>query len=320
MLAQLFLFSEGAGDQASEQAFRFRVGPVLSWRFWFLGVFFISWALLLLVWFVLVDFLKVLSFAFFEAGVLFVTVDDLGLLLLQKLLPFLILSDPNELGVGEALAEIELLMAGPAEVLGADMTVVGLRALTIHSVRRVALWAADTLAESECQPLALSLLRVEANTDDTILAAADEAMRHPFLLVDELQVAFTDTADRFFVHVLDPFNFGLMLLLGQVEKRQQDVQGHDVLAPFLSLALHQVHLYLVSLVKLVLNGFCYLGLNAINASLVHALGVENDARLLMSLTDRAQGVLIRNQFLLLLSHALVQLRVDGVDVISVITD
>lgn len=145
-------------------------------------------------------------------------------------------------------------------------------------------------------------------------------MRHPLLLVNKLKVAFTDTTDRFFVHILDPFDFRLMLLLGQIEKRQQDIQRHDILTPFLSLTLHQVHLYLVALVKLVLNWFCYLRLYAINAGLMHALGVENYARLLVSLADRAQRVLIGNQFLLLLSHALVQLRVDGVDVISVVTD
>jgi hypothetical protein len=103
---------------------------------------------LLLVWFILVDFIEVVSFAFFEAGVLLVVVDDVGFLLLQKLLSLLILSYSDKLGVREALAEIELLMAGPAEVLGTDVAVVGLRALAIHSVCRVTLRTAHTLAES----------------------------------------------------------------------------------------------------------------------------------------------------------------------------
>lgn len=103
---------------------------------------------MLLVWITLVDLVEVVSFTLFEAGVLLVIVDDIGLLLLEEFLSFLILSNPDELGVCEALAEIELLMTGPAEVLGADVAVVGLRALAIHSVCGVALWTAHTLAES----------------------------------------------------------------------------------------------------------------------------------------------------------------------------
>ena len=111
-----------------------------------------------------------------------------------------------------------------------------------------------------------------------------------------------------------------MLLLGEVQKRQQDVQRHDVLTPFFSFALDQVHLDLVALVQFVLNWFCYLGLDAIYACLVHALGVQNDTGLFMPLADGAQGVLVGNEFLLLLGHALVELRIDGVDIISIVTD
>jgi hypothetical protein len=106
-------------------------------------------------------------------------------------------------------------------------------------------------------------------------------------LINKLEISFASAADRFFVHIFDPFNFGLMLLLGEVQQRQQNVQRHDILAPFFSFALHQVHLDLVALVQLVLNWFCYLGLDAIYAGLVHALGVQNDAGLFMSLADGA---------------------------------
>ena len=98
-----------------------------------------------------------------------------------------------------------------------------------------------------------------------------------------------------------------MLLLGEVKKRQQDVQRHDILAPLLSFALNQVHLYLIPFVKLILNRFCDLRFNTINTCLVHTLSVQDDARLLVSLADGAQGVLVGNEFLLLLSHTLVKL-------------
>lgn len=111
-----------------------------------------------------------------------------------------------------------------------------------------------------------------------------------------------------------------MLLLGEVKKRQQNIQGHYVLAPFLSFALNQVHLYLVPFIKLILNGFCDLLFNTVNACLVHALRVQDDARLLVTLADGAQRILICYQFLLLLGHALVKLRVNGIYIISIITD
>lgn len=128
-------------------------------------------------------------------------------MLFQQFLSLLVLGDANELRVDEALAEVELLVTSPAEVLGADVAIVGLRALAIHSICGVTLRAAHALAECQCQPLALSLLRVQADTDNTILTATDEAMRHPFLLVNELQVSFSNTTDRLLVHVLDIFYF-----------------------------------------------------------------------------------------------------------------
>lgn len=45
-----------------------------------------------------------------------------------------------------AAAEVELLVAVPAEVLGAYVAKVGARRLSVDGVCRVALWAADALA------------------------------------------------------------------------------------------------------------------------------------------------------------------------------
>ena len=104
----------------------------------------------MLVWITLVDLVEVVSFTLFEAGVLLVIVDDIGLLLLEEFLSFLILSNPDELGVCEALAEIELLVACPAEVLGTDVAIVRLCALSIHRVCRVTLRTAHALAKSQC--------------------------------------------------------------------------------------------------------------------------------------------------------------------------
>jgi hypothetical protein len=44
-------------------------------------------------------------------------------------------------------------------------------------------------------------------------------MCHPFLLINKLEIPFAGAADGFFVHIFDSFNFGLMLLLREVQKR-----------------------------------------------------------------------------------------------------
>ena len=91
-------------------------------------------------------------------------------------------------------------MACPAEVLGADVAVVGLGGLSVHSIGAVALRAADAAALREGGPLAgtnevetLRVLAIEA--DNAIFAATRYAVSHPLLLVGELHVAITDAAD-----------------------------------------------------------------------------------------------------------------------------
>ena len=58
-------------------------------------------------------------------------------------------------------------------------------------------------------------------------------MSHPFLLVDELIVALTLTADRFFVNIFHPFDLMLMIFALKIEERQQNFDWHDILAPVL---------------------------------------------------------------------------------------
>ena len=102
-------------------------------------------------------------------------------------------------------------MARPAEVLGADVAVVGLGGLSVHSIGAVALRAADAATLSEGGPLAgtngveaLRVLAIEA--DNAIFAATRYTVSHPLLLVGELHIAITDTADRGLIKLFDAFN------------------------------------------------------------------------------------------------------------------
>jgi hypothetical protein len=54
----------------------------------------------------------------------------------------------NQLRLRVAVAIVELLVATPTEVFGANVAIVGLRCLTVNSVCRIALWASYTLAVS----------------------------------------------------------------------------------------------------------------------------------------------------------------------------
>ena len=169
-----------------------------------------------------------------------------------------------------ALAEVELLVALPAEVLRANVAVVRLGALSIHGVRRVALRTPHAFAHGQRQSLALSLVLVLTLADHAVLVGAHQAVRHPLLLVHELQVAFPKAALAVFIHVFDVFDFLLVLLDRQVEQGKQNVNRNDVLAPLLRLALHHVNRDLGSLDKFVLDRQGDLVFDAVNAGVVHA--------------------------------------------------
>ena len=150
LFACLLLFSEGISNQSSYQALVFGVCSVLPGRLWLLQSFLIWKVLLLLVGVILFDIFLPISVAFFGAGIMFIIFNGFGFLLFQQLLSLLILGNANDLGVHEALAEIELLMACPAEVLGTDVAIVRLRALSIHCVSGVALRTTHALTKSQC--------------------------------------------------------------------------------------------------------------------------------------------------------------------------
>jgi hypothetical protein len=86
-------------------------------------------------------------------------------------------------------------VARPAEVLGADVAVVGLCTFSIHGVCRVALWASHAFAQGQGQPLTLALFIVLTLTNNAIFVGTNQAVSHPLLLVNELHVAFTHAAD-----------------------------------------------------------------------------------------------------------------------------
>jgi hypothetical protein len=58
------------------------------------------------------------------------------------------------------------------------------------------------------------------DTDDTVFASACEAVSHPFLLIDELEVAFSLTANRVFVNIFDSLDFVLMALASKIQERK----------------------------------------------------------------------------------------------------
>ena len=110
-----------------------------------------------------------------------------------------------------ALAQIELLVTCPAEVFSTDVAVVGLGGLSVHSIGAVALRAADAATLSKGGPLtgangveALRVLAIEA--DYAIFAATCYAVSHPLLLVGELHIAITDTADGRFIKLFNAFD------------------------------------------------------------------------------------------------------------------
>jgi len=96
-------------------------------------------------------------------------------------------------GLDKANAEVELLVTAPAEVLGADMTIVGLSGVSIDSVCRVAFRTSHTLTSSKRK--ALVLASVGTNTDNAELTLANEAVCHPFYLIDELKIGLSLTAN-----------------------------------------------------------------------------------------------------------------------------
>jgi hypothetical protein len=145
----------------------------------------------------------------------------------------------------EALAETDLLVAAPTEVLGADVAVVGLRLVSVDGVGRVTGWAsyALTLSQGQSLPLfvLLHILICCSNTHHAILTLALDAVGHPLDLVNKLEVVFANAADRLLVHVFDSLYIFLVLQLGEVEQREQDIARHDAATPLSRLAADHVH-------------------------------------------------------------------------------
>lgn len=121
------------------------------------------------------------------------------------------------------MAEVDLLVTVPAEVLGAQVAVVRLARFSIYSVGGVALRASNASALGQGRPacwtdaLYFIILVITVETYDAELAAARKAMSHPLELIDELELTDARATDRFFVEFLDAFDLGLVLSFLQVQ-------------------------------------------------------------------------------------------------------
>lgn len=204
------------------------------------------------------------------------------------------------------------------------MTVVRFTRFPIDRVGRVTLWApyAPALSQSRTArrpgALLLVVLIVAVEAHDAELAAARKAVSHPLELVNELEVAFARTAYRLLVELLDAFDFVLVVTLRQVEQRQKDVQGDDDLAPLFGFALDDVDLDFVAGVEALLDWFGDLLLNTVDASLMQTLLRKYYARVALLEADGAFGVGVCNQLVALYGHALVQLRIDRINLVPII--
>lgn len=139
-----------------------------------------------------------LLFHLFHLVVVYFAVAEglLALLLLRGLLRSLGDGVDERCGLLDvALAVVELLVTSPTEVLGTDMAVVRLGALSVHCVGGVALRAPHALAQGQCQPLALSFVVYVADAHDAVLVVAYQAVGHPLLLVHELKITLANAAD-----------------------------------------------------------------------------------------------------------------------------
>lgn len=123
--------------------------------------------------------------------------------------------------LSETTAERYLLVAAPAKVLLADMAIVWLGLIPIHSVCRVTLRTPDALAlsqsQSPCLFLFKNILVLSPYADYAVLTPALKTVGHPLDLVNKLEVIVTNAAYRLFIHVLDPLYVLIMLKLRQIE-------------------------------------------------------------------------------------------------------
>ena len=201
----------------------------------------------------------------------------------------------------KAGAKVDLLVAIPTEVFLTRVAVVRFSCISVHCVCRITLWAPHALALSESQSLGLSVTsRIHnapggLNADHAKLVLTDEALSHPLDLVEELEVVFTFAADRRLVHVHNALYVFGVIILREVEKRQQHVQGHNVFAPLSSLAEHQVDRDFLAVLQFLLNGQGDFGLDAIYTGLMFAVSGQYDATFLFDVADGAESVLDGNE-------------------------
>jgi len=230
------------------------------------------------------------------------------------------------IGLRVALAFVDLLMASPAEVLGTNVAIIGLGGVTVDRVCRVTLRTSNALALRKGESLTLAvhvdIVGVGVNAHDAELALAYQTVSHPLDLINILEVVLTYATLGLLVHVFDALDVFGVLVVRQVEQGQQDVERHDVFAPLGSFAHDEIDGYLLPILQLLLYGQGDLGLYAIDASLMPAQVRQDDTRLFLDVTDRAESIWNGNELrvprfpLALLLHCFIELRVDGLDLVS----
>lgn len=229
---------------------------------------------------------------------------------------FLIVDFWADLGIAQAL--VDVLVARPAEVLAANVAVIGLGSISVHGVGRVALGTANALALGECEQLGflitVQIVGVCVGANDAEFAEAHETVRHPLDLVHILVVVLSKAALGRLVHVFDSLDVFGVLVVRQVQQRQDNIAWHDILAPFGCLAHHKVYGDLLMVFQHLLYRKSDLRLNAVDAGGVAAQVCQDDARLLLRVAHGAQGIRYGDQLrghgiLIILLHRFVQVGV-----------